>query len=67
MALLEAVTAGAMLAIARVSDVDFVKLAVHPVAVEFTFRHATRYTLIHFPSHVLSSSITVFPFFRKIS
>lgn len=66
-AFLEAVTASAMLTIAGVPDVNLLKLAMHPIAVEFTFRHTAGDALVHIPSHTLPSSYAVFPFFRKIS
>lgn len=52
---LETVTAGAVAALADVSDMDLVELAVHSVLVETALRHAARYAAVQFVVHDSSS------------
>ena len=54
-ALAEIVAAGAMLAVARVSDVDGRKLAMHTVAVVFAVRHPAGDAAVHAVLHLSTS------------
>jgi len=63
--LLEAIAASAMLTVARVADVNAVKLAVTAVAVESAFGDAAGHAAINFLFHNATSCYQYSPFCKK--